>query len=283
MKKTFIFCLLACLMACATGCEKSNSANQNDNNDQFGKLISSATITIMGEDYMEYNFLYDQNNRLSKMDIQINDSYYPEPRHMTCSYTYTTNKIKMNVVGDDAYGSLNNDYIAEYLLNDATPYSCQREGDFEANDFHIGNRESYVYENGYLKTRHVMYEDQSIDPFSGEYVWKDGNIQSITYSTFNNKQIVFSFIYDSRPDRSNLDLVKLLYYLNFYRGGHYTADKTVFKGMSCKQLLKTYTLNKEETININYSLDKDGYVIEAIVTMNGSPYMILSLQYKSLN
>ena len=67
--------------------------------------------------------------------------------------------------------------------------------------------------------------------FSAEYEWKEGNLQTITYNPNDNDHLmVFRYTYDNRTDKSNLDLIKLMYYLNYYRGGHYTADKSVFKG-----------------------------------------------------
>ena len=94
----------------------------------------------------------------------------------------------------------------------------------------------------------------------------------------------FRYTYDNRVDKSNLDLIKLMYYLNYYRGGHYTADKTTFKGMSSQNLIKTYTIfagtEEAETMNFDYSLDSDGYVMEVTTTVGGSPYMVMSIEYK---
>ena len=96
--------------------------------------------------------------------------------------------------------------------------------------------------------------------------------------------MVFRYTYDNRTDKSNLDLIKLMYYLNYYRGGHYTVDKSVFKGMSSQKLIKTYTIfegtTEATTACFDYKLDSNGYVLEVTGTMEGEPYMILSLEYK---
>ena len=287
MKKLLLlFLTLATLL---TGCEKENEKSKDHEELlTYDKLIKSATVSIMGEDYMEYNFRYDMNDRLINMDIQINDSYYDKPIRMNCTYEYTESKVSVNVVGDDAYGDLNNDYVAEYMFDaEGTPYSCKREGNVETQMFHLGTRESYIYENGYIYKRHVMGVE-NYDPstsFSVEYEWKERNLQKMLYNMLDKEDYMeFRYTYDNRVDKSNLDLIKLMYYLNYYRGGHYTADKSTFKGMSSQNLIKTHTIfagtEEAETMNFDYRLDSDGYVMEVTTTMGGSPYMVMSIEYK---
>ena len=286
MKK--LWTLFLPLMIMAGSCEKENGKSKDSDNSQtYDKLIKSAIVSIGGEDYMEYDFRYDANGRLINMDIQINDSYYDSPIFMNCTYEYSESKVIATVVGDDVYGGLDNDYVAEYLFDaDGAPYSCKREGNVATQMYHLGKRESYIYENGYIYKRHVMgVEDYHETAFSAEYEWKEGNLQTITYNPNDNDHLmVFRYTYDNRTDKSNLDLIKLLYYLNYYRGGHYTVDKSVFKGMSSKKLIKTYTIFEGTTEATNayfdYKLDSNGYVLEVTGTMEGELYMILSLEYK---
>ena len=150
MKK--LWTLLLPLMIMAGSCEKENvKSKDSGNSPTYDKLIKSATVSIGGEDYMEYDFRYDANGRLINMDIQINDSYYDAPIFMNCTYEYTESKVIATVVGDDVYGGLDNYYVAEYLFDaDGAPYSCKREGHVATQMFHLGKRESYIYENGYI-------------------------------------------------------------------------------------------------------------------------------------
>lgn len=287
MKKLLL--LFLPLVAILAGCEKENENSKDQEGlPTYGKLIKTATVSIMGEDYMEYNFRYDTNDRLINMDIQINDSYYDNPIRMNCTYEYTKSKVSVTVIGDDAYGDLNNDYVAEYMFDaDGTPYSCKREGHVATQEFHLGTRESYIYENGYISKRLVMGVE-NYDPatsFSAEYEWEERNLQKIQYDMVDDEpSMVFRYTYDTRVDKSNLDLIKLMYYINYYRGGHYTADKSIFKGMSSQNLIKTYTIfegtEEVETMNFDYRLDSDGYVMEVTTTMEGSPFMVMSLEYK---
>lgn len=92
MKKLLLLFLpFATLLA---GCEKENEKSKDHEELlTYDKLIKSATVSIMGEDYMEYNFRYDMNDRLINMDIQINDSYYDKPIRMNCTYEYTESKV----------------------------------------------------------------------------------------------------------------------------------------------------------------------------------------------
>ena len=50
------------------------------------------------------------------------------------------------------------------------------------------------------------------------------------------------------------------------------------------KLIKTYTIfegtTEVTTVYFDYKLDSNGYVLEVTVTMEGEPYMILSLEYK---
>ena len=100
MKKLLL--LFLPLVAILAGCEKENEkSNDQEGLLTYGKLIKSATVSIMGKDYLEYNFRYDTNDRLINMDIQVNDSYHDELICMNCSYEYTESKVSVNVAGDD--------------------------------------------------------------------------------------------------------------------------------------------------------------------------------------
>ena len=261
------------------GCERENSTS-TETNPAYDKLIKSANVSIMGQDFMEYEFRYDTKGRLASMNLQINDPYYDSPIHMNCTYEYSESKVAVTVVGDDAYGGLNNDYVAEYLFDaDGIAYSCKREGYVATQMLHLGTQESYIYENGYIERKYVTGINDNRTSFSVEYDWHSGNLQKIICEPGDESDFVYTYTYDNRIDKSNLDLVKLMYYLNLYRGGHYTADKSVFKGMSSQNLVKTYK-GESEVLEFDYKLDAEGYVLEVIVKMGGSPFMILSLKYK---
>lgn len=244
-------------------------------------LISSCEVKVLGEDFLEYSFRYDTKGRLANTIITISDSYYPEPLEMSCTYKYSDNLVTETVTGGDAYGHTDNDYVAKYRLNeDGTIHSCLREGHIEAGIYNIGTNETYEYENGYLKRRIARCDDEE---FTGEYEWKDGDIQKIVLKEDSEEDIIIEFEYSDHLNKSNLDLSKLYYYTGYYIGGHYTADKAAFKGQSSKRLPKSMTIfaetEDESKISFIYAFDSSGRVEDVIMDLDETQYMRAALHY----
>ena len=249
----------------------------------YDKLISEVGIAIpfsvteIGT--MIYQFTYYDDQRLKTIDL---NAHYADGEEYKghAEYSYSSEGVLMYTSGMDLYmGQMNGitkfDFDADGMLKN---YTCS--GIEHIPDFSFGRTNSYYFNDGFLSSVFSRQSGAENQEFTREYDWVDGNILQETTTGSDGESFEISYNYTGYIDKSNLDLLKLAYYLNYYKGLYFTADKVTFNDLSSKYLpAEQIQFAGEETYTFEYEFDADQYVKKIYIYIEGELFQIMNINY----
>lgn len=254
---------------------------------ESGKLVRSISINnssgINGDPAINYyyGFNYDSERRLSAVFISDDnltsnesDKWYYFGYANETHYQYYESNIEINTYEDTEGVSYS--WAMNYNLNsEGFPAVCSRHVEYYdstelldvfSSTMLSGDYETITYDtDGYVtEIAETFDEGSDSDDCSVLLSWENGNITSESYMLpGDDVPTIVNYEYTDIEDKTNLDLTRLTAYTGmYYRGGHYMADKSVFKGMSSKMLPKRSEDVDEGVYEWSYTFDADGYVTE---------------------
>lgn len=249
----------------------------------YDKLISEVGIAIpfsvteIGT--MIYQFTYDDDQRLKTIDL---NAHYADGEEYKgrAEYSYSSEGVLMYTSGTDLYmGQMNGItkfvFDADGMLQN---YTCS--GIEHIPDFSFGRTNSYYFNDGFLSSVFSRQSGAENQEFTREYDWVDGNILQETTTGSDGESFEISYNYTGYIDKSNLDLLKLAYYLNYYKGLYFTADKVTFNDLSSKYFpAEQIQFAGEETYTFEYEFDADQYVKKVYIYIEGELFQIMNINY----
>ena len=284
---TFFF---LCGLLLALGCQRIPDVEefateyQSGSSSGYERLISKVSIVLpYSEEYqglITFKFEYDSSDRVVSMDTEGN--YVADDRDGNSSqYVYTPHSVRQTTTGIDIIvGPVDMD-VQYYYDADGFVKSCVHEGMETFPEYVFGYTDDYLFEDGLISAISSQSADLS---FVRNYEWVDGNIvREVTYEN-NGQQFEISYTYTEYEDKCNIDLLRLAFYLNYYKGLHFMADKVAFKGISNKNLpLKQIQFVDEETYSFEYEFDEEGYVKTMTIYMDGDLFQVMHVTYQDLS
>lgn len=265
MKKLLLFFLpLAALLA---GCEKEGGDSKKDGS--FDRIVKSVDITAKGDqDYtstLSYEFNYDSKNRLTDAIIFFDGN---EQSH--AQWNYSGNTVKMIDLYDD-------DYSIEWKFNSRGMVNEQ------VAHYGVGYITRYYYNNdGYLNSKiqtcdqHGFYEELT-------YTREGGNVVLYTRESNDEEKETYKYTYTDYIDKANIDLMAICgnFFIE-YPCKLIEMDKSVFKSLGTKNLIKTFASEQYEDYNWSfaYEFDEDGYVTRIDLYMDKRLHGSITVQYK---
>lgn len=283
-----IFILLVSTFVLATSCQQIPDVEEILQNKQieesvkYEKLISEVSISLPlsanETGYMVYQFKYDSEQRVES--ISLKSEYAAGELFISnASYLYFFNEVQMYTSGWDLYtGQIDGSTSFDFSNGLLSGYRCS--GIEYIPDYSFGRTNAYSYDNGQLSYVSSFQSGEENVNYTREYEWKNGDI--VREATIENGSQVFeiTYRYTDYEDKSNLDFLKLAYYLNYYKGLYFMADKVVFKGLSSKHLPhEQIQFTDEETYRFKYEFDEDQFVKKVRVYLDDELFQILSIRY----
>lgn len=253
---------------------------QDQTSTRYEKLISEVdvvlTFSVSNIGTMIYQFTYDDLQRVTGMKLTAE---YAEGQkyNIGTSYGYYPQGCRIIAAGTDLYlGYVNGSAHLEY----GSPSDSFSFDGFEYTpEYSFGRNNNYFYEDGHLKFSLSNKSGDGNLNFSREYTWRNGNIVR-EYTSDGETSLEISYSYTDHIDKCNLDILKLSYYLNYYKGLYFTADKVAFKGLSSKNLpAEQIQFIDEETYTFEYEFDEDHYVKTVYIYMDGELMQIMYIKY----
>lgn len=248
---------------------------------RFKRLISEVEILLPFSDTeygsINYEFQYDEHQRVTSIDVMSvyagGDTFAGKSE-----FSYFKDSTQIYTSGEDIYIGQLNGLTRFSFDNDGFVKSYRINGMEYIPEFSYGRLNEYTVENGAVTWLWAATNELI---FSRESEWNNGNI--IREATYEDGNYVFEITYEYSDyvDKSNLDLLRLAYYLNYYKGLYFMADKSVFKGLSSRNLpSKQVQFTDEETYTFAYQFDEDMYVKEMTVYMDGDLMQLIYVTYQ---
>ena len=237
------------LTALLAGCEKEDGGDSKKDG-SFDRIVKSVDITAKGDqDYtstLSYEFNYDSKNRLTDAII-----FYDGNERSHGQWSYLGNTVKLIDLYYDDY-SIEWTINSRGLVNEQVSY-------YGENSEYITR---YYYNNdGYLNSQiqtcdqHGIYEEFT-------YSREDGNVVLYTHEDSDGKA-TYKYTYTDYTDKANIDLMAIVgnFFIE-YPCQLAEMDKSVFKSLGTKNLIKTFASEQYEDDNWSfaYEFDNDGYV-----------------------
>ena len=226
------------------GCEDDSIPDGDSGAAEVSKLVSKVENCNIDDDSEVYSFYYDSMGRLTEM------KYNGETE---CLYTYSDGVLSLKENEEDAEADFLyfNDNVATRIV-----YSW-------------GGKVFFVYdENCRLSSQ---YRENPISHYENtyEYIWDEGNIVEV--SDDNGKEVR---IYYDREDKFNIDVLSILEF--GIVDDCAVLDKSVFKGIFCRNLLKRIEGRsaKYPILSLSYEFDSDGYPVKVSVVETGDSWSI---------
>ncbi len=257
MKKLLLFFLpLAALLA---GCEKEGGDLKKDGS--FDRVVKSVDITYIdaegGQEYsftLSYEFKYDNQNRLTDAIVFYNGN---EQQHG--QWSYSGNTVKMIDLYDD-------DYFIEWTFNSRGLVNEQLSYYGEDSEYVT---KYYYGKDGYLNSK-ITTSDQRGHYEELTYTRDGGNVVLYTLEQNDHKD-TYKYTYTSYTDKANIDLMAICgnFFIE-YPCEMIEMDKSVFKSLGTKNLIKTFASEQYEDDNWSfaYEFDEDDYVTRIDLYMN---------------
>lgn len=267
MKKLLLLFLpLAALLA---GCEKEGDDSKKEGS--FYRVVKSVDITAKGDEddssTLSYEFKYDNQNRLTDAIVFYNGN---EQSHG--QWSYPGNTVKMIDLYDD-------DYFIEWTFNSRGLVNEQLSYYGEDSEYVT----KYYYGNdGYLNSKiqtcdqHGFYEELT-------YTREGGNVVLYTRESNDEEKETYKYTYTDYIDKANIDLMAICGNLFIEHPCEMTEmDKTVFKSLGNKNLIKTFASEQYEDYNWSfaYEFDNDGYVTRIDLYMDKRLYVSITVRYR---
>ena len=264
-KSIDVFLPFAVLLA---GCEKAEGDSEKDGS--FDRVVKSVDITAKGDQEssstLSYEFKYDSQNRLTDAIIFYNGN---EQSHG--QWRYSGNTVKMIDLYDDDY-SIEWTINSRGLVNEQVSY-------YGENSEYITR---YYYNNdGYLNSKiqtcnqHGIYEEFT-------YSREGGNVVLYTHEDSDGKA-TYKYTYTDYTDKANIDLMAIVgnFFIE-YPCQLTEMDKSVFKSLGNKNLIKTFASEqyKSDNWSFAYEFDNDGYVTRIDLYMDKRLNGSVTVQYK---
>lgn len=251
MKKLLLFFLpLAALLA---GCEKEGGDLKKDGS--FDRVVKAVDITAKGdEDYsstLSYEFKYDNQNRLTDAIVFYNGN---EQQHG--QWSYSGNTVKMIDLYID-------DYFIEWTFNSRGLVNEMLMDSEYVTKYYYGN-------DGYLNSR-ITTCDQRGYWEELTYTREGGNVVLCSCEDSYDQKHTYKYTYTDYTDKANIDLMAICgnFFIE-YPCEMIEMDKSVFKSLGTKNLIKTFASEQYEDDNWSfaYEFDEDDYVTRIDLYMN---------------
>ena len=247
MKKLLMFFLsLAVLLS---GCEKDKVASGT-----YNRLVKSVDITAKGDQEnsstLSFEFKYDSKKRLTDAIVFYNGN---EQQHG--QWSYSGNTVKMIDLYDD-------DYSIEWTFN-----SRGKVNEVVSN---YGIAKYYYDSDGCLNSK-IETNDQYGVYKELTYTRECGNVVLCRYEDIYDPIRTYRYTYTDYKDQANIDLMAICgnFFIE-YPCELIEMDKSVFKSLGNKNLIKTFASEQYEDDNWSfaYEFDGDGYVTRIDLYMN---------------
>ena len=257
------FLSLAVLLS---GCEKDKGTSG-----AYNRLVKSVDITAKGDQEnsstLSLEFKYDSKKRLTDAIVFYNGN---EQSHG--QWSHSGNTVKMIDLYDDDY-SIKWTINSRGMVNECIGY--YGEGSEYITRYYYGN-------DGYLNSK-IQTFDQHGSYEECTYAREGGNVVLYSYDDNDVQKQTYRYTYTNYVDKANIDLMAICG--NFfipYPCAMIEMDKSVFKSLGNKNLIKTFASEQYEDDNWSfaYEFDGDGYVTRIDLYMDKQLYGSITVRYQ---